>query len=130
MVIGQATDANFEFLIQIIAEAGVVGGIAITVIRFLLTRMTKQLDDAEDARKSDHRQMMLWIAGVGRWMMVFSKQFALHDATVHGINPAAGKTQEERMSNAEKKLDTLKNDFDEAIRRMDAAILELERDRK
>ena len=124
------TSTNFEFLIQIIAEAGVVGGIAITVIRFLLTRMTKQLDDEAEARRQDHRHLMLWIASVGRWMMVLSKQFSLHDATIHGINPSTGETAEERHSNAEKKLAIIHADVEEAIRKLDTAIIEMERDRR
>lgn len=119
---------DVEFIAKLVTEAGVVGAIAITVIRFLLTRLIKQFDDAEEERKRDHRQLLTWFASFTRTMLVWEKQFLLHDATVHGINPSTGETVDERMLSAQRKFDSLDKSFSEAISKIDEAIRQMERE--
>lgn len=128
MILGQADGSQVEFLVKVIAEAGIVGGIAITVIRFLMTRLIKQLDDAQEERRTDHRQLLQWFAAFTRTMLTWEKQFMLHDATVSGVNPSSGSDQEERENAVHRKLTALQTDFDAAISRLDAAIKTIEDD--
>lgn len=117
-----------EYFIKLIAEAGVVGGIAITTLRFLMQRLVKQLDDAEAERKAEHAQLLTWFAVCTKTLLVVERHIMLHDATVHGLNVMAGSTDEERRANAEKKLDAMRGYLDEAIASVDAAIESLEYD--
>jgi hypothetical protein len=115
-------DLDSEFVIKIVAEASVVGGIAITVIRFLMTRLIKQIDDTEELRRAEHRQLILWFAALSRTMLSWEKELAVHTATVHGVNPSTGDNQDERDTAACRQFRTLVKDLEEQTLRLDLAI--------
>jgi len=115
-----------EFVIKIVAEASVVGGIAITVIRFLMTRLIKQIDDTEEQRRLEHRQLLIWLGALSRTMLSWEKQLAIHTATIHGVHPVTGSDQEERDRAACRQFKQLQADLGEQTRSLDSAIKSLE----
>lgn len=111
-----------SYILKLVAESFIVGSIGITVIRFLLTRLVKQMDDQEYQRRQDHQQMLLWLASLSRGILTWEKQLTNHTMDAYGVNSEAGDTQEERDSAACRQFKQLTIDLDLQKTRLESAI--------
>lgn len=115
-------------LIARAAEFGVVAVSFVFVLRWMMTRFEKELEDIRETQVDTAQEMIvatrkLQRAVIAQSLIVTSmqKQLLSHDLTVTGINPSTGSELNERAEKAVQKYEELQhslNDCQVALREL------------